>query len=289
MAFPSPAKPLALATSLTFLIAGVVHFSVNLSRPTVEDRHGAILHETRSSFSQIRVRELGTVRSLHFIDAKGIEQCQSAIDLAAPGSMKLGYTRGLFASLLYRHPQDRVLIVGLGGGGMVRFLNEAFPTSMVEAVEIDPVVVGIAAQYFGTVEGAKTRIHTADAFEFFTPARGLYDAIYLDAFLRAPEDTARLKTRAFLTTLREHLTPGGLVAFNLIQSDPRTTEDFATIREIFPAAVRFTVAKSGNLIVIAPRDDIVLNDAELHSRAAELDRSLALDFSLTEMAALRLE
>jgi len=289
MAFPSLVKPLALASGLTLLIAGVVHFSAHLARPTLEDRYGGILHETRSSFSHIRVRERGPVRSLIFIDANGTEQCQSSINLAAPGSMELGYTRGLFASLLYRHPQERVLIVGLGGGGMVRFLNEAFPTTAVEAVEIDPVVVGIAARYFGTVEGPKTRIHTGDAFEFFTPARGHFDAIYLDAFLRAPEDTARLKTRGFLATLREHLTPGGLVAFNLIRGDPRTTEDLLAIREVFPAAVSFAVANSGNLVVIAPRDGLVLNEVELNRRAAELDRSLSLDFSLAGMAALRLD
>ena len=34
---------------------------------------------------------------------------------------------------------------------MVRFLNESFPDMMVEAVEIDPVVVQLAGEYFCTV------------------------------------------------------------------------------------------------------------------------------------------
>lgn len=263
--------------------------------PLAEERYGPVVHETRSTFSHIRIRERGSVRSLLFVDSEGREQCQSALDLTEPGALRHAYARTLFASLLYRHPQERVLIVGLGGGGMVRFLERALPDTEVEAVEIDPVVVRLAAEFFGTKPGPKTRIHTGDAFDFFEEERGRYDAIYLDAFLRAPEEagleerTERLKARGFLETMREHLLPGGVVAFNLAEADPRTPDDLASIREAFPEAALFSVPGTGNLVAIALRDGPAPDRAALRERAAELEAALDLGFSLTALAEQRRE
>ena len=148
----------------------------------LDRRFGEIIHEVQSAYSHIRVREREKIRSLMFVDGEsGLEQRQSAIDMDAPEEMQLGYTRSLFASFLFRHPQERVLIVGLGGGGMVRFLNHHFTETQVDAVEIDPEVVKIAADYFGTREGERTTIHTEDAFVYLKSLHGPYDAIYMEA------------------------------------------------------------------------------------------------------------
>ena len=269
---------------MALLFGSTVYFAVHLAGTRTatlnQNRFGLLLHETRSEFSHIRVREKGGVRSLLFVDETGNEQRQSAIDLAAPGANQLGYTKSLFASLLYCHPQNRVLIVGLGGGGMVQFLNHAFPEMTVEAVEIDPVVVTIAAKYFRTVPGPKTVIHTRDAFAFFEEDRGGYDAIYMDAFLRPSEDseltekTTRLKTEAFLQTLQSHLNPGGVVAFNLIEWEEETPGDIASIRSIFPGTFLFSVPGSGNLVVIGTRESPGPDPDELRKRAAKLDEEL---------------
>lgn len=282
-------KPFPLVVGLALVLAGTLHLAVLLSPRNAWVRYGGVVHETRSDFSHIRIRERGSVRSLLFVDETGAEQCQSSLDLESPAELRLAYTRGLFLSLLARHPQDRVLVVGLGGGGMVRFLEKHFPETRVESVEIDPVVVRLAGDYFGVHETPQVRLHVADAFEFLDGTQGVYDAVYLDAFLRAPESsglgekTARLKERAFLETLRDHLDPGGVAAFNLIEHDPRTSEDIASIREVFPAAMTFEIGKSGNLVVLAPREAPSLNRDEWKRRAADLDASLALDFSLSEL------
>ncbi len=186
MARPRPSS-LFLVLTVLVGITGLAQIVVKSRRAAGGTAHGEVIHETRSEYSRIRVREIDRVRRLLFVDDAGDEYCQSAIDLDHPATLQHGYAKGMFASLLFRERQDRVLIVGLGGGGMVRFLNERLPATLVEAVEIDPVVVDIAAEYFGVAEGPRTRIHTADAFTFFDAPRDAFDAIYLDAFLRAPE------------------------------------------------------------------------------------------------------
>lgn len=269
--------------------AGIAAALVRVAPSPAEKRFGEIVHETRSDFSHIRVRDLGSVRSLLFVAENGEEHCQSAIDRSSPATLRHGYAKALFGSFLIRYPQERVLIIGLGGGGMVRFLNAKFPSTLVEAVEIDPAVVEIAGTFFGTVAGPKTRLHTADAFEFFDTDRGAFDAIYCDAFLRAPvesglgEKTRRLKTREFLETLRHHLVPGGVVAFNLIEADPRTPDDIAAIGEVFGEVLRFGVPGTGNLAVIAPREGPAPPREALRERAAELDRALDPGFSFLDL------
>ncbi|MFT4641006.1 MAG: spermidine synthase [Verrucomicrobiales bacterium] len=251
-------------------------------------RLGDTIHEVQSAYSHIRVRERGSVRSLLFVDKFGVEQRQSAIDMDAPEEMQLGYTRSLFASFLFRHPQERVLIVGLGGGGMVRFLNHHFSETHVEAVEIDPEVVRIAADYFGTRESEQTTIHTEDAFVYLREPKVRYDAIYMDAFLKPSADarlenvTQRLKTEAFLRSLQAHLKPDGLVAFNLIKRDPSTSDDIEAIQMVFPAVFVFDVPETGNLVIIGTLGERHTKERLLR-RATELDELLKIGLSFQKL------
>lgn len=279
--------PLGFGIFLFLLI--IAFLGVGLLRNTLEEGYGRLIHETVSEYSQIRVREKGTVRSLLFVDHEGEERCQSSIDLAAPGTSQLQYSKSLFASMLFRYPQKRTLVVGLGGGGMVRYLNQNIPAMTVEAVEIDPVVVALAARYFGTVPGPKTIIYTQDAFAFFEENHGLYDAIYMDAFLRPPQDAAldekvkRLKTEAFLEKLKSYLVPDGLVAFNLIEHEEGTPHDLAAIRKVFAGTYLFHVPKSGNLAVIATTSDPPPEHHHLRANASRLQRETPADLDLSAL------
>lgn len=278
-----PTLPLIL---VLVLLGGAVLF-VSLRPSPAERRYGPVVHETRSEYSHIRVREKDRVRSLLFVDPAGAEQCQSSIDLDAPGELELGYTRGMFASHLFRTPQPRVLIVGLGGGGMVRFLQEHQPDTAIEAVEIDPAVVQIAAEWFETHAGPELTVHTADAFAFLREDRGPFDAIYMDAFLRPAagsgldEKTLRLKTREFLSEVQARLVDGGVVVFNLIASARETPEDLEAIADSFEHVHRFAVPGTGNVVVIARTDSTPISREDLERRARELEESggLPIPFS----------
>lgn len=271
-----------LGTTLCFVMLGLL-----LVEPDrYEKAYGEILHETTSDFSHIRVRQRGPIRSLLFVDDNGSEQRQSAISMDNPEELQLSYTRSLFISFLFRHPQERVLIVGLGGGGMVRYLNQLQPETHVDSVEIDPAVVRIAADYFDTKPGPKTSIFTEDAFVYLKETETTYDVIYMDAFLRPPDDsgleavTQRLKTVNFLKSLHPRLNPNGLVAFNLIEADESTNEDLEAMNEAFPNVYIFSAPKSGNLAVIASLDPERLSKETILARATEFESktSLQLDF-----------
>lgn len=254
--------------------------------PRVVGRRTLLL-ETRSDYSRIRLRQEGTVRTLWFVNDDGREVKETQIDLSRPHALLIPYTRAMFVSHLLRPSAPRrCLLVGLGGGAMVHFLARHFPQTELDAVEIDPVVVEIAAEWFGTRPGPRTRIHTADGFVYLAEAKAegrRWDAIYMDAYLKPAEDTdsrglqLRLKTERFFTDLGGLLAPGGVVVFNILRS-PALAEDLRTIRRVFRYV--HVVEGWGRNVIVAASHGAPPSPLELEERALALQaRELGVDFS----------
>lgn len=235
---------------------------------------GRLEHEEVSDFSRIRVRRDGDVRALTFVRDNGREVVQSRVNLTAPHTLESPYARGMFASYLYQPNPRRVLIVGLGGGAMVRFLTHHEPQVQIEAVEIDPAVARIADEYFGVRSGGNVRVHTADAVTFVESTTDRYDLILMDAFLRPSSGTdatgvpSGLKTLAFLGRLKQALAPGGIVAFNINEHD-QVADDIAAVVAAFGHAAVYRCPPSNNKVVIAGESGLAADD-ELRARIGAL-------------------
>jgi len=248
---------------------------------------GRLEHEEVSDFSRIRIRRDGDIRALTFVRDNGQEAVQSRVDLTAPHTLLSPYARGMFASYLYQPQPRRVLIVGLGGGAMVRFMTHHEPQVQIDAVEIDPAVVRLAGEYFGVRSGGNVRVHTADAVAFVENTAERYDVIMMDAFLRPSGDTdatgvpAGLKTVAFLSRLKRALTPGGVVAFNINEHDGMGN-DIAAVVAAFGHAVVYRCPPSNNKVVIATESGVAA-DNELRARISGLDARFGGALSFTEI------
>ncbi|HYE84742.1 MAG TPA: fused MFS/spermidine synthase [Vicinamibacterales bacterium] len=273
-------RPLLVAAAL--LAAGIA-LVVWLMSPAAGI--GDLEHEEVSAFSRIRVRRDGDVRAMTFVRDNGQEAVQSRVDLSAPHTLQSPYARGMFASYLYQPQPRRVLIVGLGGGAMVRFLTHHEPHLQIDAVEIDPAVVRIADQYFGVRSAGNVRVHTADAVKFVESITDRYDLILMDAFLRPSSDTdatgvpTRLKTLEFLGRLKQALTPGGAIAFN-INEHSGMADDIAAVATAFGGVAVYRCPPSQNKVAIATADAMP-TDEQIRSRMAALDARFggALSFS----------
>lgn len=274
--------PALLAVAL-LAAAGALVFWANSPERTI----GRLEHEEVSAFSRIRVRSNGEVRALTFVRDNGQEAVQSRINLAAPHTLLSPYARGMFASYLYQPRPQRVLIVGLGGGAMVRFLTHHEPQVQIDAVEIDPVVVRLAGEYFGVRSGGNVRVHTADAVAFVESTVDRYDLILMDAFLRPSSGTdatgvpTALKTLAFLGRLKQALAPGGVVAFNVNEHD-RMADDIAAVAAAFGHAVVFRCPPSDNKVVIAT-EGALPTDADVRARIEALDARFGGTLSFAEL------
>jgi spermidine synthase len=266
----SVAIPALLAVTLLATGVALVVWSMSSARSI-----GQLEHEEVSEFSRIRVRRDGNTRAMTFVRDNGQEAVQSRVDLDAPQTLMSPYARSMFASYLYQPHPRRVLIVGLGGGAMVRFLTHHEPQVHIDAVEIDPVVVRLADKYFDVRSGGNVRVHTADAVRFVESTADRYDLILMDAFLRPSSDTdttgvpTRLKTLEFLGRLKSALAPGGVVAFNVNEHD-KMADDIAAVTTAFGQVAVYRSPPSENKVIVAAEGAMPTDD-EMRARIGALD------------------
>ncbi len=248
------------------------------------------VYEGRSPFSHFLIRDYGRARGLYFIRDSGEIVTESQIDRDRPHHLLVAYTKVMFASYLFRAEQKSSLIVGLGGGAMVHFLQKYDPEQKVDVVEIDPEIVKAAQQWFGVKQTEKTRLITEDAFVFLKKATEKYDVIYMDAFLKPSGDTdatgvpLRMKTIAFLKEdVITRLNEGGLVVFNINGHD-KMDEDLKTIRGAFPQVYFFPVPDTDNYIVVGTLAKDRRTKPELKQAGEAIDKKFGADFSFKQMA-----
>lgn len=240
--------------------------------------------EIVSEYSRIRIEERGTVRRLLFVSDDGATALESEMDVTRPQDLLIRYTQAMFASYFFLPRQERVLIVGLGAGSMVRFLEHHDPQLRVDVVEIDPVIVEVAREHFGTRASANVRIFVQDGFDYLKSTSTIYDVVYMDAFLKPAEDTdasgipLRLKTKAFLRELQGRVHPNGLIVFNVHEPD-----DLLVIRDVFEETYVFRLEVSGSVAVGASASGRFSKE-ELLRAGRELDARFQASFSFAEIA-----
>ena len=279
--------PMQLA-ALWFLAAAVVW---GTAAAVAAPAHGAraapvVEADVRSDYSHILVKRQGNVRTLVFVRDNGEEAVESMVNLAKPQTLLVPYSRLMFASYLFRAKPERVLIVGLGGGGMVHFLKHHDPELRIDAVEIDPAVVKIADKYFDVRSEKNVTIITADGLKFLAAAECRYDVIYLDAFLKPSQGTdavgvpLEMKTRQFYKDLQAKLADDGVVAFNLNRHQA-SDEDLKAIRAAFGQVYVFGTV--GGSVALATRAEVRDSPAALRTKAGQLDRRLREALNVEEM------
>jgi spermidine synthase len=144
----------------------------------------------------------------------------------------------------------RVAILGDAAGTVARAYGHYFPSTRVDAVELDGELTAIGRRYFG-LGGRNLHTYTADARPWLAASRRGYDAIFLDAY-RQPYIPFYLVTREFFALSRAHLDPGGTLIVNLGHipgSDSLEKVVSATLRAVFPFVVRDVVSDTNTLVV----------------------------------------
>lgn len=276
------------ASLMALCFVCVVGFSLFAIEAADRDA-GGVEYEVRSSYSHIRVRRAGTVRTLIFVRDSGEEAYESQVNLKAPHVLRFSYLQHMFANYLVQPKQSKAMIVGLGGGSMVHFLQKYDPEVEVDAVEIDPIVVQLAERFFGLRPQKKVKLIVADAFDYFAKTPEKYDTIYMDAFLKpsaTTDDTGvplRLRTIEFYKQIQSRLNEGGTVVFN-INPHAEMKEDLDTIAEAFPQTYVFSLPNSEGVVVVGSMlPDRV--DAEAMNKAGKaMDARFRAGFSFETIA-----
>jgi spermidine synthase len=151
-----------------------------------------------------------------------------------------------------REPPKRVAILGNAAGTTARAYGELFPSTRVDAVEIDGELSDIGREYFGMTPRPTLHLHAADARPWLRQQDGArFDAISIDAY-RQPYIPFYLTTREFFEEVRDRLAPGGVVVINV--GHPEGEEQLekvlaATMGEAFPHVLRDPVEPTNTQLV----------------------------------------
>ncbi|SHO47892.1 spermine/spermidine synthase domain-containing protein [Desulfopila aestuarii] len=187
-------------------------------------------------------------RSLYF----GGQYLQSRMALHAPHLLLLPYTHYMMFSLLLARKIERVLLIGLGAGSLVRFLHHHFPTCVIDAVDNSERIIKLAKGYFQLPTSHAIRVHCLDGNRFFEVAEPEieYDMILLDAFDETGMAT-HIYAEPFIRSCATFLASGGLLISNLWSGGTRPAQDFdAELAPILPGGLLLPVPERGNVISI---------------------------------------
>jgi len=239
-----------------------------------------LVYEKDSLFGRIIVREdTGGLRSLYF-EPGGARQ-----SAAMPGDaehLELAYTRYALAGLALCDSPRRILVVGLGGGTLPRFLHWYYPEAMIDAVEIDPEVADVAKRYFGFRADPRMRVHIGDGRTFVESIRRpSYDVIFLDAY--GPDSVPpHLSTQEFLQSVRHALLPGGVAVANVWRRarNPLYDAMVRTYEEVFDSLFIVNVEGGVNAILLALPRARRLSRSALAQRARQISAAKRFRFDL---------
>jgi spermidine synthase len=144
----------------------------------------------------------------------------------------------------------RIAILGDAAGSVARAYGHYFPSTRVDAVELDGELTTIGERYFD-LRGPRLHLYTADARPWLAAIGARYDAIFVDAY-RQPYIPFYLVTREFFQTVRSHLRPGGVVVINVGHvpgSDALEKVVSATLADVFPNVMRDRMSNGNSLVL----------------------------------------
>lgn len=228
---------------------------------------GRVVYETQTPYQELRVVDSGDTRTL-FLDG----QRHSAMDVTDPQRHVFEYTRYFHLPLLFTDDVDRVLFIGGGGfTGPKRFADEYNVT--IDVVEIDPVVIDTAKEYFEVEESNSLRIHQGDGRAFLRETNHTYDVIILDAY-RKDKVPFHLTTVEFMELASDRLSDDGVLFANVISAPTGPASEFyrseyKTMDRVFPQVYSFPTSGGAviqNIEIVAAKNPSRVDVATLRAR-----------------------
>jgi spermidine synthase len=236
------------------------------------------LRKNRRKRGEVGVSEADGVRYLHL----GNDAVQSAMRIRKPFDLELSYTRAMMAGLLL-HPAPRnVVMIGLGGGSIAKFVHRKLPDSAIHVVELNPKVVLVARNTFGLPpDDERLTVQLGDGAAYTDKvrreARPCADLFMVDGF----DDLAQvqaLASRPFYDNVMAALKPGGILVVNLLLDDLGLDRYLRRIEAACPGGTLCLEAEDEpNLIVFGFRDPLhALRWDTLQERAKATEKATGL-------------
>lgn len=239
------------------------HPILKLPSPFSAERGVILLHEDQDAdpaflltmilcgkYEKPFVLDDGVTRTLYFSFAF----VQSIVKLSDPTGLEVLYTRKMMSFLLFQRQPRRLLMLGLGGGSLVKYCHANLPLASITVVEIDSNVIAFRDHFLIPPDDSRLKVIQGDAADYVARCRDFPDVILIDAFDRE-EFSPSICTREFYQNVYAALPNRGIVVANLAGKKEERASHLKMLRSVFGNNVLLLpVAEDGNDIVIAFRD-----------------------------------
>ena len=172
---------------------------------------GFTVREARDTrYHRLLVVDDGTSRYLRFDSS-----FQSGMYLKRPFATRFSYTDYLQLGLAYNPSANKILVIGLGGAAVQKRVWRDFRDVTVTTVELDPEVVEVAHRWFAFPHDRRLPVVVDDGRRYLQRTDQRFDVIMVDAFY-SDGVPFHMTTLEFVQLMRDRLTPGGVIATNVI-------------------------------------------------------------------------
>lgn len=204
---------------------------------------------------------------------------QSRMRLNNPWALDLLYTRKAMSFLLFQPKPQDILMLGLGGGSIAKYVHRHLPYSQVDAVEVDANVIALGEYFCVPPPSARFRIIHSDAADYIARTDGAYDVVISDAF-DGNGIAPSFRHGSFYERVRSRLRAGGMLVANLAGTKSDRLGHLTTMARAFAGNVLLVpVEGEGNEIAVAFNTDRLSPSWKaIRELACSLRQSLGLDF-----------
>ncbi|KAK4433816.1 eEF1A lysine and N-terminal methyltransferase [Sesamum alatum] len=186
----------------------------------------------------------------------------------------------------------KTVVIGLGAGLLPMFMRKSLPSLEIEVVELDPVVLDVARDYFGFREDGHLKVHLTDGIEFVrekadSGAEGngsskidtlIVDVDSSDSSSGLTCPAADFVDESFLLTVKNSLSEQGLFIINLVSRSSAVKDAvYSRLKKVFSNLFSLQLEEDVNEVVFALNIDSPIEEEQLSEARDALARSLELE------------
>jgi len=219
--------------------------------------------------------EIWNENKLRWLNINNIEQTR--INTEHPEQLESSVHRYFLACLLFIETPKKVLLGGLGGGALARYLHNKKPEIQGDAVEINETIAKLSEDYFYFPKNQWNIV--VDDLQQWNNSQ--YDLMVVD-IAEGDLTPAWLTSEKMLSQLKRQLSKRGVLAIDLLVADaPSFSQQLTAIRKVFKRQTLCTgIPGHKNIIVFAfnqQPENTSMN--ELKNRVETLTALWGLEFS----------
>jgi spermidine synthase len=208
-----------------------------------------------------------------------LRSVQSSMRLEEPDALVTAYAQKMMAFLLFNRAPRHILMIGLGGGSLVKFCHRHLQDTRLTVVEINPDIIELREWFHIPPDDDRLQVILGDGADFVRRGDWTADILLIDAF--DPGGVApSLASEDFYAQAFRCLGPNGVLVMNLAGERGRYVAHVQKLREACPGPVLLVpVEADGNVLIFAfAQPDCAWTRESVAAAADELQLQLALEF-----------